>query len=505
MPRQANFDVAAFEQKILDTILDSPVVQSRREIFNRCGFNNSNKAYLSAFDRFIKRETTQALVDCHGDKKNRVYIARVLDGQESTELISTQSILSIPSPTEAQPVQNLNPLIPSDEPVPVAVHRERPPQPTFTVQAISDASEVTGALQTLSDASGDAGLVALGVNTREPEKDSAFLAMTYQYNSQFPMKRMVLAAGDIVYDFDIPKILKSVYATSDNNNIKGFAPYRDFFANHTVVAHDALTVCEPLIALDIPPRALKETRLAVRMLQAKAGVSFDDSLEAGVARYLRQTPYDAGIAIVWTLIPLFHELRVQLGDECTTFDSYCQMLPQLAHIQGEELTATLDVDEDVIDNDHVPSNEAVKITYEVMGNGEVKMTPDLSLLTHAEKQSFFNGRTLLTVKFSSKPKMFDLLPALYDANLHPVVLLSDELVLNVDDDTPEDGALHLMRTVSGVTGFDMSLRMVRSWNWRKNDWKSPGIYHIPPDGWQSKWWSEWVDLSDVEVQSVLNF
>ena len=302
----------------------------------------------------------------------------------------------------------------------------------------------------------------------------------------------------------LARFIKSVYATNDNDNIGGFAPFRDFFANHTIVSHDTLSVCEPLIALNIPPRAIFETRLAVRMLQYQAGVSGDDSLKASVARYLRQMPYNAATALVWTLIPLLNQLRVQLGDECTTFDNYCQMLPLLAHIQGEGLTEKLDVDEDVIENDDVPSNKAVKITYEVMGNGELQMTPDLSLLTHAEKQLFFNGRTLLTVKFSSKLKMFDLLPALYDANLHPVVLLSDELVFNVDDDTPENSAMDLMRTVSGVTGFDMSLRMVRGWNWRKNDWKRPGIYHIPPDGWQSKWWVDWIDLSDVEVQSVLN-
>jgi len=492
MPRQANFDVAAFEQKILDTILDSPVAQSRREIFNRCGFNNSNKAYLSAFDRFIKRETTQALVDCHGDRRNRVYIA------------TNPPIQIEPEPSPSLPPAEVS-VLPPSEPAPVAVHRERPPTPLFTVKEISDASEVTGALQTLSDASGAEKLIAIGVDKRQPQKDKTLVQMIYQYYPIFPLKQIILAAGDIVYDFDIPQILKSVYATDDNQDIKGFAPFRDFFANHTIVSHDTLSACEPLIALDIPPRAMRETRLAVRMLQALAGVLGDDSLKASVVRYLMQIPYKAATAIVWTLLPLLKKLRMQLGDECTTFDNYCEMLPLLAQIQGEELTERLDVDEDVIDLDEVPSNPTVKITYEVMGNGEVKMTPDLSLLTDAEKQSFSNGRTLLTVKFSSKPKMFDLLPALYDANLHPVVLLSDELVLNVDDDTPEDRALSLMRTVSGVTGFDMSLRMVRSWNWRKNDWQSPGIYHIPPDGWQSKWWSEWVDFSDVEVQSVLNY
>ena len=39
MPRQAAFDVAAFQEKILDTILHSSVEQSRREIFVRCGFD----------------------------------------------------------------------------------------------------------------------------------------------------------------------------------------------------------------------------------------------------------------------------------------------------------------------------------------------------------------------------------------------------------------------------------------------------------------------------------
>ena len=503
MPRQATFDVAAFQQQILDTILNSPVAQSRREIFDKCGFDNNNKAQLSAFGRFIKQKNTQALVDCRGDRKNRVYIATNPPIKiEKVKQTAEVSVLPPSEPIEV-PVQSFGQSDDSQGRRPAQnLHRERPPKPPFTVHKISDASEVTGALQTLSNASGAEKLIALGVDKRQPKKDKTLVQMTYHYYPNFPVKQIILAAGDVVYDFDIAPILKSVYATSDNQNITGFAPFRDFFANHTIVSHDTYSACEPLIALDIPPRALFETRLAVRMLQAKAGVLGDDSLKASVARYLRQMPYNAATAIVWTLLPLLNELRVQLGDERTTFDNYCQMLPQLAHIQGEELTEKLDVDEDVIENDDVPSNKAVKITYEVMGNGEIQMTPDLSLLTHAEKQLFCNGRTLLTVKFSSKPKMFDLLPALYDANLHPVVLLSDELVFNANDDTPEDTAIALMRTVAPVISSDVLIHLRRGYQWAANNWHWQSVYRMQVDGWNDAWWDSWIDLSDVEVQSV---
>ena len=111
------------------------------------------------------------------------------------------------------------------------------------MQAISDASEVTGALKALSDASGAERLVALGVDKREADRDPAFRMMTMNYGDvPLPVRQMILAAGDIVYDFDIAQILKSVYATSDNDNIGGFAPFRDFFANHTIV-FPRYTVC----------------------------------------------------------------------------------------------------------------------------------------------------------------------------------------------------------------------------------------------------------------------
>ena len=348
-------------------------------------------------------------------------------------------------------------------------------------------------------------LVALGVDKREADRDPAFRMMTMNYGDvPLPVRQMILAAGDVVYDFDVGKILKSVYATSDNDNIGGFAPFRDFFANHTIVSHDTLSVCEPLIALNIPPRAIFETRLAVRMLQYQVGVSGDDSLKASVARYLRQMPYNAATALVWTLIPLLNQLRVQLGDECTTFDNYCQMLPQLAHIQGEVLTKRLPVPEDVLENDDVPPNKAVKITYAVMGNGEIQMTPDLSALTKAEKQSYSNGSTLLTVRFSSKPNMFALLPALLDASLRLVAVLSDELVFNANDDTPEDTAIALMRTVAPVISSDVLIHLRRGYQWAANNWYWQSVYRMQVDGWNDAWWDSWIDLSDVEVQSVLN-
>ena len=104
MPRQASFDVESFRSQVLDTILNSPVALSRREIFDRCGFDNDNGAYLSAFDRFIKRETTQALVDYRGDKKNRVYIA-----------------INPPILTEPEPEPSPVTVIPPSEPVAVPV------------------------------------------------------------------------------------------------------------------------------------------------------------------------------------------------------------------------------------------------------------------------------------------------------------------------------------------------------------------------------------------------
>ena len=205
MPRQASFDVESFRSQILDTILNSPVALSRREIFDRCGFDNDNGAYLSAFDRFIKRETTQALVDCRGDKKNRVYIA--INPPILTEPEPEPSPVTVSEPV-AVPVESFGQSLDSQGRLPAQnLHREKPPKPPFTMQAISDASEVTGALKVLSDASGAERLVALGVDKREADRDPAFGMMTMNYGDvPLPVRQMILAAGDVVYDFDVGKI-----------------------------------------------------------------------------------------------------------------------------------------------------------------------------------------------------------------------------------------------------------------------------------------------------------
>ena len=321
MPRKASFNVAAFKEKILETILHSPVALSRREIFDKCDFDYGKKTLETAFNRFVNRETTKALVAHIGDRKHRTYIAK-----------------NPPIPTE--PDQSPPPV-----PLEAPVHRARP---TFTVKEIADASEVTDALKVLRLASGDDGLVALSDDKREPSPDHAIRAMTSHYQTPFPVRRIFLAAGDVVYDFDIAKILKSVYAIFDNDNIKEFAPFRDFFADHTIISHDTLSTCAPLIALDIPPRAMQETRLAVRMLQYQAGIVGDDlgidridgddsksvdSFNSSVQVYLKHSLYDHPAAITGAILPLFRELRGRLGDKLPTFDTYCAWLPRLASRQ----------------------------------------------------------------------------------------------------------------------------------------------------------------------------
>ena len=483
MPRQASFDVAAFQEKILDTILHSPVKQSRREIFARCGFDYGNKALESAFNRFIKREATQALVDCRGDRKNRVYVAK-----------------NPPIPTEPEQSPPPVSVLPPQQSIEVPVHRERPPKPTFTVKKIDDGALVD-ALSCLSVAAGREKLVALGVDKREPEKDHAFRAMTYSYNSTFPMKRIILAAGDIVYDFDIAKILKSVYATSDNDNIRGFAPFRDFFANHTVVSHDTLSTCAPLVALDIPPRAMQETRLAVRMLQYQAGVSGDDSLKASVLHYLKQIPYNASTAKIATVLPLFRELRERLGDKLTTFDTYCAWLPRLASRQKPFALGLQHPD--LLDNVDLPLCQQVRPTFEILGDGGILLALFIGPTSDVKASSSFGSPACLskkkewwshfsiaaTVRFGSKAQTHQILSVLS-------ALESAQVVFRYNETVPERMAIFLMRTIEGfVDDAYIRLRL-------RNGCNDSGSGKVPV-GWRAAWWDSWVDLASSDVQSVL--
>lgn len=472
MPRQPSFDVEAFESAVLDTILNSPVALRRREIFARCGFDNTKKALLTAFDRLIDRVEGIGLVECRGDKKNREYIAT------NPPRIAPERQGSLPKSASGKPpsAQSAN------------LYSPKPPQPTFTKQVISEAAGVTDALTVLSDASRDTGLAALGVDKRSPPTNLANnMMMGHGFQSEVPLRRMILAAGDIVYDFDIPKIHSSLFGSSDNENIRGFAPFRDFFAQHTIVAHDVVSTSTPLIALDMLPRGLLETRLAVRMLQYQAGVCRDDALQSSVRHYLRQIPYEAPEALVATVIPLLMKLLGELDDAVDTFFRYCSVLPSLAHIQVRGL----------------PYQNAIP-TYEMLGSGQIKTDPDLSLLDASAKASCRSSSTLITVKFASKPNNYDLLPALSADHFYPVAILDDELVFKTNDSMPEGDAIKLMRIICCNTGADTPIQLRRGNSWGVNDWRCRDVYHTVPEGWDHAWWDSWVDLTDSLVQSVLN-
>ena len=490
MPRQASFDVPAFEQKILDAILRSPVEHSRREIFDRCGFDNENKALLSCFDRYLKNPAVELLVDKRGDRKHRTYIAKnppipTKPAPSEVKPPSASETQGSPKPSQSQPRSSR--LTSASE----KLVRAKPPVPTFMVHEISEGSEVIDALSALSDASGAEKMVAVGVDKREPEKKRVLgrLSISPGYEHPVPLREIILAAGDVVYDFDISQILKSVYATSDNDNIRGFAPFRDFFANHTVVVHDSVLTCSPLFFLDIPPRAIFETRLAVRMLQHKAGVFGDDSFKASVLHFLRQIPYPKKTAMIAQVLPLLHALRADYPTELADFESYCAMLPSLVYLQHKGLAF----------QGEIPA-------YEIDGRGEILMTPDLSLLTEEEKQlcSYTNGNTLLTVRFSSKPNLCDLLPALRGADLFPLVVLNDEMLFQADNQIPEKTALRLMRTLAPVIGSDMKIHLRRGYQWSAHNWRWQTVSRTLVDGWNDTWWDTWFNLSKSNVQSVLN-
>lgn len=485
MPRQASFDVIAFEQKILDAILYSPVGQSRREIFARCDFDYDNRALETAFNRFIQRPTTESLVDWDGDRRNRVYIAK------------NPPIQIEPEPSPSPPPAEVS-VLPPSEPVEVPVHRERPPTPTFTVKEIDDAALVPEALSALSDASGNAGFVALGVDKSEIEKDHAFRAMTYGYNSTFPVIQMIIAAGDVVYDFDIIKIFNSVFATSDDNNIRDFAPFRDFFANHTIVCHDALSTCTPLFDLDIPPRAMQETRLAVRMLQYQEGVSGNDLFKADVLHYLKQPPYSARTARIATVLPLLCELRERLGDKLTTYETYCAWLPRLAS-QQKPLTLGLQ-HPDLLDYVDLPVCQQVEPTFEILGDGGIQLKLSLYPAYKREqshtvhvisniKDWWAQFSMIVTVRFSSKAETHQILSMLS-------ALESTTVVFHYNETVPERIAIVLMKTIKGFVD-DAYIHL------RRGDGCNDSGSGEAPVGWRDEWWDSWVDLADADVQSVL--
>ena len=490
MPRKSSFNKDFFECKIIETILHSPVALTRREIFDKCGFENSHGGMLSCFDRLNKRSHFKMLIDSHGDKKNRVYISKNPPKPINRSAKAPPVAAPPPQPSEAT--------IP---PVTAPIHRERPPKPIFTVKEIADASEVTDALKALSEASGDDGLVALAVDKREPPKDHAFRAMTYRYREAFPVRQIILAAGDIVIDFDIAKILKSVYASFDNDNIKGFAPFRDFFANHTIISHDTLSTCAPLVALDIPPRAMQETRLAVRMLQYQAGVSGDDSLKASVLHYLKQIPYNASTAKIATVLPLFRELRERLGDKLTTYETYCAWLPRLASRQKPFALGLQHPD--LLDNVDLPLCQQVHPTFEILGDGGIQLElylcptsnvkesikSPVRFIVSKRKQWWSKFSMIVTVRFGSKAQTHQILSVLS-------ALESAQVVFRYNETVPERMAIFLMRTIEGfVDDAYIRLRLGNGCN----DLGSGKA----PVGWRDEWWDSWVDLASADVESVL--
>ena len=502
MPRQASFDVPAFEQKILDAILRSPVEQSRREIFDRCGFDNENKALLSCFDRYLKNPAVELLVDKRGDRKHRTYIAKnppipTKPALSEVKPPSASETQGSPKPSQSQPRSSR--LTSASE----KFVRAKPPVPTFMVHEISEGSEVIDALSALSDASGAEKMVAVGVDKREPKKKRVLgrLSISPGYEHPVPLREIILAAGDVVYDFDISQILKSVYAISDNDNIRGFAPFRDFFANHTIVSHDTLSACAPLIALDIPPRAMQETRLAVRMLQYQAGVSGDDSLKASVLHYLKQIPYNASTAKIATVLPLFRELRERLGDKLTTYETYCAWLPRLASRQKPFALGLQHPD--LLDNVDLPLCQQVHPTFEILGDGGIQL--ELSLcptsnvkepikspvrfIVSKRKQWWSKFSMIVTVRFGSKAQTHQILSVLS-------ALESAQVVFRYNETVPERMAIFLMGTIKGfVDDAYIRLRLGNGCN----DLGSGKA----PVGWRDEWWDSWVDLASADVQSVL--
>ena len=249
---------------------------------------------------------------------------------------------------------------------------------------------------------------------------------------------MILAAGDVVYGFDIAKIRSSAVATSYEKT--WFFPFHEFFADHTVVCHDSVSNCASLLRLELQPASILETRLLVRMILLKTGIQADDSFKASVLRFLGVdlNRYHAKEHQIAQTIPLLHALRSELQPDLADFESYCGMLPSLAHAQAHGLPF----------QDEIPY-------YELNGRGEILMTPDLSLLSEEEKQSlpYTRGTALLTVRFSSKPNLCALLPALRDANLFPLVILDDEMLFQADNQIPEKTALLFMQTVAPIVGL----------------------------------------------------
>ena len=498
MPRKASFDVESFENQIIETILHSPVAMSRRAIFDKCRFNNDSRAMLSCFDRLIKKSHFQLFIVSIGDKKNRAYISK--NPPKPIEPTAPRPLSSPKQPLVLSPSASEQDTNATEKKVPL--HRPKPPEPTFEVQVVDDAADVIPALTALTDASGNDKLAALGVDKRSSVPSRTSRAMGID-GGGVPVQQIILAAGDIVYDFDIAKILKSVYATSDTDNIRGFAPFRDFFANHTIVSHDTLSTCAPLFDLDIPPRAMQETRLAVRMLQHESGIVGDDDFDSSVGCYLNHIPYSRRTAITGSILPLFRALRERLGDELTTFETYCLMLPRLARRQKPFLLSIKHPD--LLDCVDLPSYQQVHPTFEIRGDGGIQLELSIGPTSDVKAALSFGGSSPIslskkkewwshfsiaaTVRFGSKSQTHQILSVLS-------ALESAQVVFRYNETVPERMAIFLMRIIESVVD-DAYIRLHLA-----NGCNGLGSGKAPV-GWRDAWWDSWVDLASADVQSVL--
>lgn len=529
MPRQPSFDAENFETKVLITTLGSPKPISRREIFDKSGFDNNNKAMVNHFLRWVDQDEIKKLIAQRGDRKNRRYIAR-------NRLTTEDADPKPPKKKHDKPKKKANPPQNTDEaPIPRSQAARRQEPPFRLMPTIKHPRKVTKALETLSQASGSEKLVALGMDTQLPEDTGRFMG----FQLPLPCRRMYISAGDLVYQFDIVQIKKELQSISDPYGVGNFDPFRDFFENHTILAHDIVKNCALLRGRDIFPRSLVETRLAVRMIHDQKGVDdVDDSYEATMSLYLRSHLYEADAAKVGSLLLLFRKLRQRLGDTSDTFDDYCKMLPSLAwvyqrplrlirsnFIKGEEpelITPSYRASESrrlnrVAELKAADTNEAIialtkaldskeceiSPTYELFGNGRIKMTPDLSLLPESVKQSIWMGHTVLAVRFNSKPNLLKLLPAFRERDLNPVIILDNELVFRAKEGMPEETAVEVMNIIFAIEK-DSRILLSRGDCWGVNNWRDPDRYqhsHHTPDGWGDDWWGS--ELSTDTVQSVL--
>ena len=529
MPRPRSFDVENFETNVFKTILSSPKSLSRREIFDNSGFDNNNKAMVNYFSEWVDQDEIKKLIEQLGDRKNRRYISRNRQSAQNADPKPPKKKLNKPK-KKANPTQNTD-----EAPIPRSQTTRRQKPPFSLMPTIEHPQEVTKALETLSKASGSEELVALGMDKQLPEN----IGRSTGFQQPLPCRMMYISAGDLVYEFDIVQIRKELQSIADPDGVGRFDPFRDFFENHTIIAHDIVQTCFLLRGRSIFPRSLAETRLAVRMIHDQKGVpDVDDSYEVSMRLHLLSYLYEAPAAKIGSLLLLFRKLRQQLGEQVTTFDDYCKMLPSLVwvyqqplrvikgdFIKGEEpevitqfyrdsesrrlnRVAELEADDQneaiIAIKEAIGSKECeISPTYELLGNGQIKMTPDLSLLPKSLKQSISVGQTVLTVRFNSKPNLSTLLPALTEREVNPIIILDNELVFRANDDMPEETAIEVMSIIFAIEKHSRIL-LSRGDRWGENNWRSPDRYHDShhtPDGWNGDWWGS--ELSTDTVQSVL--